>query len=70
MKILINGESREVTENISLEQLLIELELPWQRIAVELNKYVVRRVDWPNASLKEGDRVEIVHFVGGGMATF
>ncbi|HKZ79771.1 MAG TPA: sulfur carrier protein ThiS [Pyrinomonadaceae bacterium] len=70
MKILINGESREVPDDISLEQLVIQLELPRQRIAVELNKNVVRRADWTNALLKEGDRVEIVHFVGGGMSTF
>jgi len=70
VKILINGESREVPDDISLEQLVIQLELPRQRIAVELNKNVVRRADWTNALLKEGDRVEIVHFVGGGMSTF
>jgi thiamine biosynthesis protein ThiS len=68
VNILLNGEVREVAADITLDQLLIQLQLPRQRIAVELNQTVVRRVDWANAQLKEGDRVEIVHFVGGGIS--
>ena len=66
MNIQINGELREVTGGISLEQLLYQLELPVQRIAVELNRKVIRRAEWTNTVLEEGDRLEIVHFVGGG----
>ena len=68
MNILLNGEVREVTEGVTLDQLLIQLQLPRQRIAVELNQRVIRRADWANATLKEGDRIEVVHFVGGGDA--
>jgi thiamine biosynthesis protein ThiS len=67
VKIQVNGESREVANDLSLEQLVIDLQLTPQRIAVELNREVVRRADWPSTMLRESDRVEIVHFVGGGV---
>ena len=66
MRILINGEGKECEEGISLFDLLDLLELPPQRIAVELNHAVVRRADWKSTILKNEDRLEIVHFVGGG----
>ena len=66
MRILINGEGKECEEGISLSALLDFLELPPQRIAVELNGEVVRRADWKSTILKNEDRLEIVHFVGGG----
>lgn len=52
--------------SISLSELITHLKLAPERLAVELNQRVVRRVEWPETLLKEGDRVEIVHFVGGG----
>ena len=66
MQIRVNDENREVPENLSLQQLISNLNLPPERIAIELNHDLVRRADWPATVLKEGDRVEIVHFVGGG----
>lgn len=66
MKIVVNGESREIAESNSLENLLSELALPEQRIAIELNRTVVRKKDWATTFINEGDRIEIVHFVGGG----
>ena len=66
MRILINGEGKECEEGISLSALIELLELPPQRIAVELNGEVVRRADWKSTILKNEDRLEIVHFVGGG----
>lgn len=68
MRIQINGESREVSEQSTLSDLVNELSLPPARIAIELNGEVVRRNDWVNALVREGDRLEIVHFVGGGSA--
>lgn len=65
--LLLNGERREVADGISLSELIATLSLAPERIAVELNQSVVRRVDWPNLELKENDRLEIVHFVGGGL---
>jgi len=64
--VVVNGEPRAVVEQTSLEDLLVTLALPRERVAVELNQKVVRRVDWPASTLREGDKIEIVHFVGGG----
>ncbi len=66
MNVIINGEERSVEGTASLAELLANLELPERRIAVELNKKVVRRSDWASVEVSEGDRLEIVHFVGGG----
>ena len=66
MQIQVNGERRELRDESRLSDLFKELSLAPERVAVELNHQVVRRNEWPNTILKEGDRVEIVHFVGGG----
>ena len=66
MYIQVNGEEREVSLNLSLHELIDHLHLAPERIAIELNQKVVRRTDWPVTRLQENDRVEIVHFVGGG----
>jgi thiamine biosynthesis protein ThiS len=52
-----------------LDDLVRELSLTPERIAIELNQQVVRRDKWAQTTLVEGDRVEIVHFVGGGAVT-
>ena len=66
MKVFVNGEGREVGIAISLAELITQLDLPAARIAIELNREVVRRSDWGSTMLKDEDRIEIVHFVGGG----
>lgn len=66
MKVHINGETKEIQTEISLSELLERLALPNERIAIELNKSVVRRRDWGNIQIKDDDKIEIVHFVGGG----
>ena len=66
MHVFVNGENREFSEGLSLEQLVNELMLPGVRIAIEVNGKVVRRGDWTGTRLNDEDRVEIVHFVGGG----
>jgi thiamine biosynthesis protein ThiS len=65
MKVFINGEARDF-HGTSLTELITQLDLPPARIAVELNREVVRRSDWDGIMLKDDDRLEIVHFVGGG----
>jgi sulfur carrier protein len=62
----VNGEIRSVADQSTLNDLIDELALPPARIAVELNGAVIRRNQWPETPLNEGDRLEIVHFVGGG----
>ena len=66
MQVEINGETREVEERMTLKELVEHLSLAPERLAIELNHSVVRRADWPHTTLSEGDRLEIVHFVGGG----
>ncbi len=66
MKVFINGETKEIQQEINLSQLLEQLSLPSERIAIELNKEVARRKDWVNIQIKDADKIEIVHFVGGG----
>lgn len=66
MLVQLNGESREVRDQATLDDLVSELSLQPARIAIELNKDVVRRGKWAETVLAEGDRIEIVHFVGGG----
>ena len=67
MNVYVNGERREVSGTASLAELITELELPVARIAIELNREVVRRSEWDTTMLKEDDRIEIVHFIGGGV---
>ena len=66
MLIQVNGETKQFDDGMTLSALIHLLDLPPQRIAVELNRDVVRRADWDNIILKDEDRLEIVHFVGGG----
>jgi thiamine biosynthesis protein ThiS len=66
MKVYVNGEIKELSGTPSLVELVAQLELPAARIAIELNREVVRRSEWGSTVLKDEDRIEIVHFVGGG----
>lgn len=70
MRVYVNGESREIQGTPSLAELITELNLPAARIAVEVNREVVRRSDWVNTVLRDEDKIEIVHFVGGGFVPF
>ncbi|HEV7373593.1 MAG TPA: sulfur carrier protein ThiS [Pyrinomonadaceae bacterium] len=67
MLIEVNGESLDVLASLTIGELIKHLALAPERLAIELNRKVVRRADWQQIVLKEGDRVEIVHFVGGGI---
>ncbi|HLH05219.1 MAG TPA: sulfur carrier protein ThiS [Bryobacteraceae bacterium] len=66
IEIWINGESRTIAANRSVAELLASLELPADRIALELNKNIVRKRDWASVTVPAGARLEIVEFVGGG----
>jgi len=67
MKLQINGESHEFSTTLTLGSLLEELGMKHDRVAVELNRQIVARELWPSTRLSEGDQLEIVHFVGGGI---
>ena len=66
MLIKLNGEEREVPAGTTLQGLVELLGLAPERLAVEHNLRVARRADWAATELREGDKVEVVHFVGGG----
>jgi sulfur carrier protein len=68
MNLKINGHARtlELTADATLDRLVAALELTGDRIAVEHNGEIVQRTQWPATPVAEGDRFEIVHFVGGG----
>lgn len=66
MIVFINGEKREIAAELSVAQLLQELGIRPGRVVVELNRDVVSRESHDTTFLKEGDSIEIVHFVGGG----
>lgn len=67
MQVQINGEARELSQDrILLSDLISDLALVPQRIAVEVNQKLARRAEWDELLIVDGDRIEIVHFVGGG----
>ena len=66
MKIQINGQTRDFSFPLSLAGLVELLGMKTDRVAVELNGDIVARDRWAATNLSEADRLEIVHFVGGG----
>jgi thiamine biosynthesis protein ThiS len=70
MNLQINGEARAIADpapdQFTLAALIESLNMKPDRVAVELNRDIVPRDRWPETLLKDGDRLEIVHFVGGG----
>ena len=66
MNLIINGEDREFSSIQTLTELVAQLGMKADRVAVELNRELVRRDRWSQTKLSEGDKLEIVHFVGGG----
>ena len=66
MEIVVNGERRKVGAGANIRSLLRDLDLPESRVAVERNRAIVRKTDYAGTGLVEGDRIEIVTFVGGG----
>ena len=64
--IILNGESATVPPGASLTRLVEILTLNPGQVAVELNGQIIKREQWDDCLLKSGDRVEVVHFVGGG----
>ena len=67
MTIYLNGEPREAPENVTLAALLELLNLPADRVAVERNREIAARSTWGETIVQPGDRLEVVHFVGGGV---
>lgn len=66
MTLTINGEDREFTSIGTLSELVSQLGMKPDRVAIELNRELIRRDRWSETKLSNGDKLEIVHFVGGG----
>jgi thiamine biosynthesis protein ThiS len=66
MILHINGEQRDFPDGLTLAALVAQLGMKPDRVAVELNLEIVSRAQWETTSLKNGDKLEVVHFVGGG----
>ena len=66
MKIILNGQEKEVTEDISLSELIHTFSAQNPRVIAEVNGAIVQVPDWNNVQIKNGDAVELIRFVGGG----
>jgi thiamine biosynthesis protein ThiS len=66
MTLHINGEQREFPDGLTVAALVAQLGMKPDRVAVELNLEIVHRTQWETTTLKNGDKLEVVHFVGGG----
>jgi sulfur carrier protein len=67
MNLMINGEPRTFEGVTNVAELIEKLAIKGDRVAVELNRDIVPRAQWAASPLKDGDKLEIVHFVGGGL---
>lgn len=67
MKLVINGDDREFVAISTVSTLLLQLNMKPDRVAVELNRELLPRDRWAATQLQDGDKLEIVHFVGGGL---
>tara|TARA_Y100001935_G_scaffold240854_1_gene229742 strand:+ start:429 stop:647 length:219 start_codon:yes stop_codon:yes gene_type:complete len=66
IKITVNGKQMQVIPKISLKNLITKLKMPLNKIAIELNKKIIDKKKISKIQLKKGDKIEIVHFIGGG----
>lgn len=66
IQIVVNGEARTVSPGLTVASLLRELDLDPARVAVELNRKIVRKTAWDETPVEDGAKLEIVQFVGGG----
>jgi len=66
MDVMVNGKSMELADGTTAAGLLERLQIHPERVVVEVNLAIVKRGQLPSTTLKTGDQVEIVHFVGGG----
>ena len=66
IKIILNGKSRSLQKATSVHDLMRSLKLSTDKVAIELNKEIINRKSIKNLYLKNEDKIEIVHFIGGG----
>jgi len=66
MKIIVNGKELEVTNNITVLELIKSLKIEDKVMATALNMNIVKKDNWSKQTIKDGDKLEFLHFVGGG----
>jgi sulfur carrier protein len=66
MQIILNGQNKPITPDLTINQLIQTLDLANKRYALELNQQIIPRSQYHETFLNDGDRVEIIHAVGGG----
>tara|TARA_Y100001936_G_scaffold158907_1_gene155326 strand:+ start:96 stop:314 length:219 start_codon:yes stop_codon:yes gene_type:complete len=66
IKIIVNGKQMQVIPKFSLKSLIVKLKMPLNKIAIELNRKIIDKKRISKIQLKNGDSIEIVHFIGGG----
>jgi thiamine biosynthesis protein ThiS len=64
--VTINGEEKKIEDGLKVSDLIPLLELKAERLAIEVNRRIIRRANWQQTPLADGDKIEIVQFVGGG----
>lgn len=66
MRIILNGDEKELASELTLQQLLDQMRIPAGRVACEVNLKIIKRGLFPSTVLKSGDAVEIIQAIGGG----
>ena len=66
IKIKLNGKIKIINENYKIQNLLNDLKVPLKKVAIELNQKILDKKKIGNMKLKKNDKIEIVHFIGGG----
>ena len=66
IKITVNGKQMQIIPKFTLMRLITKLKMPLNKIAIELNKKIIDKNRISKIQLKKGDKIEIVHFIGGG----
>ena len=66
IKIRLNGKEKKIAENSKIQKLIDDLNIPIKKVAIELNQEILDKKKLNKIKLKKNDRIEIVHFIGGG----
>jgi thiamine biosynthesis protein ThiS len=66
IKIRVNGKVKSISDNYSLSSLVKNLKIPMKKVAIELNQEIIDKKNISKINLKKNDKIEIVHFIGGG----
>ncbi len=66
IKIKVNGKLKSISDNFKISDLVKDLKIPIKKVAIELNQEIIDKKNIGKISLKKNDKIEIVHFIGGG----